>query len=147
MKRLNVLIRRSPLERWLLFRTMILLVLIRLGLWIVPFRFMLRGVNRLRRMSLRSQKAAIPPEHIAWAVKAASPYVPRATCLTQAFAAHVLLGNYGWDNHHLSIGVAKGTDGRLQAHAWIEHDGSILVGDMPGLTRFVALPSSKMPWR
>jgi hypothetical protein len=146
MKRLIVLLRRSPSERWLLFRTMILLVLIRLGLWIAPFRFIVRGVNRLRRMPLAGQNAAIPPERIAWAVQTTSRCVPRATCLTQALTAHVLLGTYGWDDH-LSIGVAKGADGRLQAHAWIEHDGRILVGDMPGLARFVPLPSLKMPWR
>jgi hypothetical protein len=61
------------------------------------------------------------------------------TCLTQALATQILLG---WRGHptHLRIGVAYSETGQLQAHAWIESDGQIVVGELSDLPRYHPLP-------
>jgi Transglutaminase-like superfamily len=77
-------------------------------------------------------------QRIAWAVTSAARYVPAATCLTQALAAKVLLTVAGREAR-LTIGVEK--DGnRLRAHAWVEGNGRVIVGDHD-LSRFTVLPS------
>ena len=71
-----------------------------------------------------------------------SRYVPAATCLTQALATRVLLSRLG-QPAHLRIGVAKSKKGQLQAHAWVESQGKIIIGDQPDLSRFAIMPLIK----
>lgn len=72
------------------------------------------------------------------AVTTASRYVPRTTCLTRALTALDLLHRQRLPGE-LRIGVAKGPGGRLEAHAWVEHDGAVVIGDSGDLSRFTAL--------
>jgi hypothetical protein len=58
-------------------------------------------------------------------VRLSSRYVPKATCLTRAIAAQILLNRAGLPNE-LHIGVARGA--AFDAHAWIECEGQVLVG-------------------
>lgn len=73
---------------------------------------------------------------IAWAIGAGSRYVPRATCLVRALAGRRLLAAHG-HRAHLRIGVAKSTE--LQAHAWLEYEGRVLIGG-GDLDRYTVLP-------
>jgi hypothetical protein len=41
----------------------------------------------------------------------------------------------------LRLGVARSPEGRLEAHAWLEHEGDIVIGNLPYLERFTPLPS------
>jgi hypothetical protein len=78
-------------------------------------------------------------EKVVWAVTASSRYVPAATCLTQAFATQVLLSRRGLAAR-LRIGVVKGKDGRLQAHAWVESNGVVVIGGSgPDVERYKPL--------
>jgi hypothetical protein len=72
------------------------------------------------------------------AVAAVSRFVPTATCLTQAFAAQMMLARAGHATD-LRIGVAK-RDGALEAHAWLEYQGTVVYGELPGFSRFTAMP-------
>ena len=49
------------------------------------------------------------------------------TCLPQALAAQVLLERCGYPAR-LRVGVVKGGEGQLEAHAWVESQGRIIVG-------------------
>ena len=71
---------------------------------------------------------------------AASRYVPRATCLTQALTMQVLLERAGYDAR-LRIGVARGDEGQFQAHAWVESQDGIVIGgsDLGRYTGLLAL--------
>lgn len=68
-----------------------------------------------------------------------SRFIPRATCMTQALAAQILLGRHGHAGH-LCIGVGN-PNNRFRAHAWLENDnGEILIGHTDR-AQFVVLPS------
>lgn len=64
---------------------------------------------------------------IAWAITIASRYIPMATCFTQALATKVLLNRYG-QRAKVCIGVSRSEGGQLQAHAWVEWNGRIVIG-------------------
>ena len=116
---------------------------VRFGLWLVPFGTLRRWLIRMTRAkteSLTFNPSAI--KRVVWAVTAVSRYVPAATCLTQALATQVMLGRRG-QLTNLRIGVAKSVRGQLKAHAWLELDGQIVIGEQKDLTRYTPLSSLK----
>jgi hypothetical protein len=138
-RHLRSLLSRSPAERRLLARALVVTIGVRLGLWFLPFRVMHRMTTsaRRRRDAPASDQA---PEAIIRSVQAASRRVPGASCLTQALSAKRLLLDAGHDAD-LRIGVARMPGGPFQAHAWLERDGRIVLGALDDLTRYVPLPS------
>jgi hypothetical protein len=62
------------------------------------------------------------------AVRAAGRTVPWSNCLSEALTAWVLLSRAGREPT-LRIGVTKGEG--IEAHAWVECDGAIVIGDHP----------------
>jgi len=66
-------------------------------------------------------------EKITWAVTRMSRYVPAATCLTQALVAVVMLEEAGAPAS-LRIGVTRKKSGDLEAHAWVESSGKVIIG-------------------
>ena len=114
----------SSAERRLLLRTAILIACVRAALLLAPF---LRLTNYLTSRAARHpSRESLPVERIIWAVRTAAPYIPRATCLTQALAAKYQLERLG-HRAQLHIGVAK-RDGRVLAHAWLDCDGATMLG-------------------
>jgi hypothetical protein len=80
-----------------------------------------------------------PPamDRLTWAVETVSRFVPAATCLTQALAAQVLLTRRG-RAARLHIGVSKAEGRKLEAHAWVESQGRVVIGGS-GLERYTVL--------
>jgi hypothetical protein len=138
VNRARKLLRLSRGARRLLFQAALVVLAIRSGLWLLPFR-------RVRAILARMDTA--PPllrprngtstDEIARAVRSASRFVPHASCLTQALAAQALL-RWSGISSRLHIGVAKDDAGRLEAHAWVESKGSIVIGGS-GLARYTPL--------
>ncbi len=129
MKQLRKFLHLTRGERRLLLRAVVLLLAIRLGLWMLSFQN-LRGIlERLKQQTTAFHTAdSSLPDRIAWAVAVASHYVPgTSTCLAQALAAQVLLRAEGYPAH-LTLGVAGGKETPLEAHAWVESQGKIVVG-------------------
>lgn len=124
-------------DRRLLVRSLLLLAAARVALWVLPFQTVRRLLARTARPT---PLARTPTERITWAIGVAQRVIPSATCLPQALVGEALLTRAG---HHfeLRIGVAKTADGRLHAHAWIESDGRVVVGELvQGLSEFTRLP-------
>ena|SRR5437762_93144 len=94
---------------------------VRLGLWILPWRVVSRTPVVLDRRS------SLSPEQSSAAVRHVSRYVPFATCLAQALALRRLLARHGCVSV-LNLGVRNPPGGRLQAHAWLEADGRVILG-------------------
>lgn len=131
------------LKRSFLFKTWLLVWGIRLGLWILPFRNMRKIVDNLAQSSTGIDRPRWPvPEQISWAVTTTSRYVPQATCLTQAMTTRILLGRYGHPAT-LQIGVTRGEKGDLQAHAWVESNGIVVIGGTEAelKEKYVMLPA------
>ena len=128
----------SPVERNLFFRALTLLAITRLGLWILPFRVIRNWTEQFRSSSgIHTALDRRSIDRIAWAVEAASRRIPGITCLPRAIVAHILLGRCG-QTSELRLGAALKPGGRLEAHAWVEVSGRVVIGEaIEGFHRFV----------
>ncbi len=116
----------SRTERRLFLKAGFWLTMMRMGLWLVPFRNLVSLVNRLGRSRKEPPTDPGLVEQIAWAVNAASTFVPRSTCLTRALAAQIILKQNGCAAD-LRIGVAS-ENGQFKSHAWIESHAGVIIG-------------------
>lgn len=145
--KLKSLAQMSGGDRLHLFSVFLLLLLIRIGLWLWPFRMVLKLVERLGKplRGSRSDRplpfAPKPISHIVWMVNVSSRYTPGgAKCLARALTTQVLLNRQGY-LPDLRIGVTKAAAGNLEAHAWVEYQGRVVMGQLNDLSRYLPLPS------
>src|SRR5215208_926749 len=134
---LNKFLRLPAMDRSLLTHSVVLVGAARLALWLLPF-------NTARRLFARRARHSPAPfptiERIGWAISVAKRFVPMGNCLPQALAAESLLGRSGYPVE-LRIGVVKTEQGGLEAHAWVESGGRLVVGDLTqGLSTYTPLP-------
>jgi hypothetical protein len=125
-------------DRLLLLEALCVVPLVRVALWVVPFRLVHRAIGAATRRLQHAKAASRTPERITWAVASVAARVPRASCLTQALAATLLLARHG-HAATLRLGVAKNDDGTLRAHAWLESGGHAILGE-PAPGAFVPFP-------
>jgi hypothetical protein len=110
----------------------VLLAAVRLGLKTLPFRKMRALVDRFSEpsgLTPTGDGANTPEEtveHVLWAVDVIGRRMP-GSCLTQAFAARILLGRRGHPTR-LHIGAVKEEGGSFLAHAWLESNGRVVIG-------------------
>jgi hypothetical protein len=130
---LRKLFRLDGTSRRLLAEAAFVVPAVRVALSLLPFRLVHRGIaEATRRLHRPTADATRTPECITWAVTAVAVRVPRATCLTQALAATLMLVRHG-HSATLRVGVAKNDDGSLRAHAWLESGGRTILGEpVPG---------------
>jgi hypothetical protein len=128
-----------PARRALYLRAAGTTALIRIGLWALHPRTLLRYVaDRVERVREKGAAERIDsPEEVARAVQRVARRIPRASCLTQALAAQLLLARQGTTSE-LCIGVTR-TTGEFTAHAWVEIEGSIVSGGP--VDQYVRMPS------
>ena len=131
MGRLRRFCRRTAGERRLLMKTWLLVAGIRLGLAALPFSTVLRWIERFARGGMApspSGSHADAARRLAWSIEIACRYVPWAnTCLVKALAMQALLARRGWPAE-LRLGACRDGDSRLRAHAWVESNGSVVIG-------------------
>jgi len=140
MKRLHKFLSLTPSDRVLLINALLLLGAIRLGLKLLPFqtlrRLLARMAQPIRRLQ-QAEKASV--DKVAWAVMVASHYIPGARCLAQALATQVLLERRGYPTQ-LRIGFTRGKGGQMSAHAWVESEGRVAIGDAGNMARYIPVP-------
>ena len=137
---------RSAAEWRLAWRALRAVVIVRLALQWMPYASIRARSARRRearkrtefRGDARHRDLARDPAALAWAVRAAARYVPRATCLTQALTLEALLADVGL-TADVRIGVARASDGSFEAHAWVVGDHEVLIGGRRDLARFALL--------
>lgn len=116
-----------------------LVVAVRIALVVAPYAWVRRMVEALSRPPVQRDSGRNPgwrPEQIGWAVGSVARRVPGASCLTRALAMHFLLRRCGHPSE-LCLGAARGGDGGLEAHAWVECGGrAVIDGDNERFTRF-----------
>ncbi|MDJ0795941.1 MAG: lasso peptide biosynthesis B2 protein [Calothrix sp. MO_167.B12] len=142
MKRLSKFLSLTHTERQLFMQAFVLLGLVRLGLWLLPFetlRRLLVIINQANPLGLRQYSPTT--DQIVEAVNRSSRYLPgNAKCLARALTTQALMNRCGY-SPELRIGVAKGEQGQFEAHAWIESQGQIVIGHLKDLSRFTPMPS------
>jgi hypothetical protein len=119
--------KRSTPEFLLLIRVAILVFVVRVGLWLAPFQTIRRIVAFLAKPAPKIAKC-FSVEQLSRAISTAAAYVPKATCLTQALALHIMLRRRALQSR-IRIGVAKDKSGIVEAHAWVESEEQVVIGD------------------
>jgi Transglutaminase-like superfamily len=131
----------SAAERGFAIRALGVVAWVRIRLTVSRFP----AVDRLtNERPIRPAVGPHPPARIGSTVAAVSAFVPGASCLTQALATRVLLADEGHSSR-LRLGMAR-IEGRLQAHAWLESEGAVVVGGA-GHEQFAPFESAPSPNR
>jgi Transglutaminase-like superfamily len=147
MRRLRKFMRLPAAERRLLMKTILLLWVVKVGLVTLPFRTLRRQLGHLAvsPVDLRDAEDPRSIERVVWAVELSGRLMPHAsTCLTQALTAQVLLSRRGHPAL-VHIGTLKGKRGELQAHAWVESGGEVVIGghELEQYTRLAILEGAR----
>lgn len=140
MRRIRSLLRLPWADRLLLAEALLVVVPVRVGLWLLPFRWWRPLLNEVSAQA--GGATSIAPERVAWAVRAAARRVPAASCLTQALTTRLMLGRRG-RHARVRIGIAHGRAGQFEAHAWVESEGRTIIGGTDAsLARYRVFPST-----
>lgn len=98
--------------------------------------------QRLVRALFPVPRSGLTPTETEWALDTLAPFLPASvTCLRRAIVADAILTHHG----HVTtfrIGVRKADD-TFTAHAWVEHEGAVVVGDLDDLAQYVPMPTEE----
>jgi transglutaminase superfamily protein len=128
---------RLPLsDQRLLMRAALAVVSAKLAIRTLRLPAARAAVARLERLGWIVSPT--PADRIVWAVEAAGRAIPgMKNCLVRAVAAEAMLARAGHPCE-LRIGAAKNGPGGFVAHAWLESEGRVLIGDFE-LDRYTPL--------
>jgi hypothetical protein len=116
---------------------------VRAALAVFPFRRVLAAADRLASRGPRGVGDPIEKDRIMRSVETAARHLlPAGPCLSQAIVADVLLRRRGFPSD-LHIGVARGPDGEMRAHAWVESNGEVVIGGSESPVDYTALPDPR----
>ena len=127
----------------LFLQAYILMMLIRLGLLLLPFRRLQDLILKVKRFeSIAAGDSQPSLGAIAQSVHRSARYsLGNVKCLAKALTTAVMMSIYGFP-YKINIGVAKDDNNNLEAHAWIESDGKVVIGYLPDLFRYIAMSST-----
>jgi len=128
--------RLSFSDQRLLMRAALAVVGAKLAVRTLPLPAARAAVTRLERLGWIV--APVRADRIVWAVETAGRAIPgMKNCLVQAVAAEAMLIRAGHPCE-LRIGAAKNGPDELIAHAWLESEGRVLIGEFE-LDRYTPL--------
>jgi hypothetical protein len=143
MRLLNRYKQLSSVERGLFFHALMVLVTIRIGLRLLPYRMTRKWLEHFRTsLGLGRDLGWQKVRQVAWAVDAASRRIRGTTCLPRGMATHLMLGRLGQDSQ-LRLGVTRNDKNQFEAHAWVEVNGRVVSGIVDGLNRYVPLDAAR----
>lgn len=125
MSKTDTFFRLSKLEKIILIKALILLWIVRIMLWALPFQTLQTIIKKLNSTE-ENKIHSVHIEKLIWAVEVMSAYTLCATCLTRALAAQILLAKYNYSSN-IKIGVSK-NKGEFEAHAWLESEDITILG-------------------
>ncbi len=145
MSRLRWVLRKlraqSARQRRLLVEASVLLPVVHTLQQRLPYRRWRDLLERRALPQVRRFRDAPTVDEISLAVERARRYVPGIyKCLPAAYATHLLLCRYGYRSR-VHYGVARDPQGKVEAHAWVDCDGRVVMGQLDDLARFVPFPS------
>ncbi|ORC32660.1 hypothetical protein B4O97_15995 [Marispirochaeta aestuarii] len=123
-------------EKYLFLSSWLWLSRVRKSLRKKPFKTVLSNVNKLAEKRKSVSNVKISADDISLAVERCSGiFHGNCDCLPKALAGRILFARYGY-NTVLRIGAVRSSGSDFTAHAWLESDGKIVVGDIPGIKDF-----------
>jgi hypothetical protein len=130
MRLLCRFLRLPPDDRRLLVSAALVLGLVGAALRLISFKKLLNLTDDLSHRSSPIQDSSSPSsERIAWAITAVGRRIPfLSKCLIQAVTTKILLARWGYPAV-MQVGVNRGENGQLEAHAWVESKGAIVMGE------------------
>ena len=140
MRRLGKFLRLSSFDRRLFMEVAIWLGIARLAVLVVPFRWIAPFLGRHMAESPQTTEAKEKEiaERISRVVQTASRHMPwECKCLTRAIACKSMLKRRGLRTT-LYLGVAKGGEEHLKAHAWLRTGDLIVTGERD-MDRFIVV--------
>jgi hypothetical protein len=136
---------RTPEERGAVTRAGLLIVILQTALKVLPFQRVMVGVDRVARPrpsvgSGQDGHSQFDRDLAVWAVEAAGRrLLSRNPCLPKALAVLILFHRAGVPAE-LRLGVTREADGPVEAHAWVESDGRVVIGGDVPLETYARLP-------
>ena len=137
------------MDRRLVVEAASVMALVWTGLRLLRFPALRRLLDRYASTRTRL-RAGEPPlttiGNVRWAITAVAPRFPSATCLVQALAADAILRRRGLAPElHIGVRADGNSARRIEAHAWVECDGSVAIGSIEHLSEFTPLTPSRLP--
>ena len=118
-----------------LSEALLLLVFVRIGLRITRYSRLRGWLALTARVRTRTPSSV---SDVTWAVGAAGRRITGTTCLAEALAVYTMLRRRGHEPL-LRIGVRQRDYSLLDAHAWVECDGQVVMGEVPRITDYAIL--------
>ena len=158
MKLFSKFWRLSWREKRCLLLAFLVLHIVRLGLWKLSFKSLWLRIQHLSDHPYQWIQVFLPVSppitELVKAIDSASWYTfKQARCLSRALTLYLLMKWFGYCPV-LRIGVAKSKaiatetaavlteqTPKIEAHAWVEHNDQIILGQIRDLGRFTPLPS------
>lgn len=104
------------------------LVLIKMGLSILQFSTFRKLFYRISKSETKKDLNPQQISEVVWAVNTAANVIPlELVCLPRALATKYLLRKV--PSLSLEIGIEINPDKAFEAHAWVEKEGEIIIGD------------------
>lgn len=141
--KINKLLNLSYSQSQLLIKMFMLLTLVRLGLLLTSFKNLHKLLSKISHHPHKFEiQQSIYLEDIVWALDISTRYMPGgAKCLARALTSSVFMSRYGY-TPQFRIGVAKDENKDFKAHAWVEIEGKVIVGNLPDLLDYKPMLSS-----
>lgn len=121
-----------PWQDWaLLICAFALTILIRGALYFWSLGTVIRGLRSAAKKLPTTDQISTERSRsrAAWAANAVgNRLLPKRPCLVKALVLQFFLLRLGDERAELHIGVARGEDGKLLAHAWVERNGKVIIG-------------------
>ncbi|KQS33661.1 lasso peptide biosynthesis B2 protein [Dyadobacter sp. Leaf189] len=106
------------------------LLLVKAGLSLLPFATFRKLFHRLTSTKTVEEKSKAEIDQVVWAVDTAANLLPiELLCLPRALATKFLLRKI--PALTLEIGFEINPAKSFEAHAWVERNGHIIIGDWP----------------
>lgn len=113
------------------------LLLIKFSLWLLPYKNVLHKVSRWAEgfNALQTRDECSVEKICRLTDKCADAFPFRVLCLPRALTGYIQCHRYGF-KVKLEFGVKRSTVDGFVAHAWLELDNIILIGDRPDIEDF-----------
>lgn len=140
MNYLHKIFKLPSREKALFIQAVYYLLVFRIKLVHTPPKILFAKVAKASSVVMKRQPPLdISTGRIAGIINQASRFLPYTTCLSKALAGSVLLTQYCYTSD-LHIGVLFDETRQLRAHAWLSHNGKIILGNLPNLGSYRDLP-------